>query len=71
MHPLPDLRCSGVPGPCAGFSALGYEARADRRNPDNFAVALYWGIGSSSLNALVKALDRLHIVLGWNSSCTG
>jgi hypothetical protein len=28
-------------------------------------------MGSSSLNALVKAFDRLQLVLGWNSSCTG
>jgi hypothetical protein len=34
-------------------------------------VALNWGLGSSSLNAEVKAFDRLHIVLGWKSSCSG
>jgi hypothetical protein len=32
-------------------------------------VALNWGMGSSFLNAEVKEFDRLHIVLGWNSSC--
>ena len=48
-----------------------YEGWTDCRNPASFAVALYCGIGSNSLNALVKAFDRLHIVLGWNSSCTG
>jgi cyanate permease len=41
------------------------------RNPASFAVALYCGIGSSSLNALVNAFDKLHMVRGWNSSCTG
>jgi predicted nucleic acid-binding protein len=28
--------------------------------PASLAVALYWGIGSSSLNALVKVFDKLH-----------
>jgi hypothetical protein len=40
-------------------------------SPPGFAVALYWGIGSNSLNALVNAFDRLHMVRGWNSSFTG
>jgi hypothetical protein len=31
-------------------------------------VALYCGIGSSSLNALVNAFDRLHMVLLMNGS---
>jgi len=48
-----------------------YTGRTACRNPASFAVALYCGIGASSLNALVKAFDRLHIVLGWNSSCAG
>ena len=48
-----------------------YEGRTDCRKPASFAVALYWGIGSSSLNALVKAFERLHMVRAWNSSCTG
>jgi hypothetical protein len=48
-----------------------YEGRTDCRNPASFAVALYWGIGSSSLKALVKAFERLHMVRAWNSSCTG
>ena len=30
----------------------------------SLAVALYCGMGSSSLNALVKAFDKLHIVRG-------
>jgi hypothetical protein len=34
-------------------------------------VALYCGIGSSSLNALVKAFDRLHMVRARNYSCMG
>src|SRR6266571_425241 len=41
------------------------------RNDANFAVALNCGIGSSSLNALVNAFDRLHVVLGANSSVCG
>ena len=40
-------------------------------NPPNFAVALNRGIGLSSLKADVKALDRLQIVLGLNSSYFG
>ena len=48
-----------------------YEGRRDCRKPASFAVALYCGIGSSSLKALVKAFDRLHMVRAWNSSCTG
>jgi hypothetical protein len=41
--------------------------RTDCRKPASFAVALNWGIGSSSLNAEVKAFDRLHNVRGSNS----
>ena len=58
-------------GTYADISGGDYEGRTACRNPASFAVALYCGIGSSSLNALVKALDRLHMVRGWNSSCTG
>jgi hypothetical protein len=45
--------------------------RAESRKPASFAVALYCGIGSSSLKALVNAFDRLHIVRGWNSAYRG
>lgn len=45
-----------------------YAGRTEFRNPASLAVALYCGIGSSSLNALVNAFERLHIVRGWNSS---
>ena len=45
-----------------------YEEWTACRNPANLAVALYCGIGSSSLNALVNAFERLHMVRGWNSS---
>lgn len=48
-----------------------HKAAAAVRKPPSLAVARNCGIGSSSLNAEVKALDRLHIVLGWNSSCCG
>ena len=41
------------------------------RNEPSLAVALNCGIGSSSLNALVKAFERLHIVRGENSSYCG
>ena len=41
------------------------------RKPASLAVARNCGIGSSCLNADVKAFERLHIVRGWNSSCCG
>jgi len=34
------------------------------QNSPSLAVALNWGTGSSFLNALVNALDKLHIVRG-------
>jgi hypothetical protein len=46
------------------------EKRASRYWP-SLAVALNWGTGSSSLNADVKAFERLHIVRGRNSSYFG
>jgi hypothetical protein len=70
-HPISRGRLHSIGGPYCGILAAAYEGRTDCRNPASFAVALYWGIGSSSLNALVKALDRLHMVRGWNSSWTG
>jgi len=68
--PLPTFSETGY-GPYAEFLLESYERRTDCRKPASFAVALYCGIGSSSLNALVKAFDKLHMVRGWNSSCTG
>jgi len=59
------------PEPRIDFSIAAYEGRTACRNPASFAVASYWGIGSSSLNALVNAFDKLHMDRGWNSSCTG
>ena len=41
------------------------------RNDPSFAVALNCGIGSRYLNALVNALERLHVVRGANSSTVG
>ena len=41
------------------------------RKPASLAVARNCGIGSSCLNADVKAFDKLHNVRGWNSSCCG
>jgi hypothetical protein len=46
------------------------ENRASR-NSLSFAVTLNWGMGSSSLNADVNALERLQIVRGRNSSYLG
>jgi hypothetical protein len=46
------------------------EKRASRNSP-SLAVALNCGMGSSSLRAEVKALERLQIVRGWNSSYLG
>ena len=46
------------------------EKRASRNSP-SFAVAVNCGMGSSSLNADMKAFDRLRIVLDWNSSYIG
>jgi len=56
------LNCNPV------LSAWDYEGWTDCKKPASFAVALYCGIGSSSLNALVNAFERLHMVRGWNSS---
>jgi hypothetical protein len=46
------------------------ENRASRNSP-SFAVARNWGIGSSCLNAEVKAFDKLQIVRARNSSYFG
>jgi hypothetical protein len=40
-------------------------------NSPSFAVALNWGMGSSSLNPDEKAFDRLQIGCGLNSSYFG
>jgi hypothetical protein len=42
-----------------------------KKRAEFLAVALNCGIGSSSLNADVKALESAHIVRGANSSCFG
>ena len=41
------------------------------RNAPSFAVAWNWRIVLSSLNADVKAFERLQSVLAWNASCSG
>ncbi len=41
------------------------------RNSPSLAVALNWGMGSSSLNAEVNAFERLQMVLDLNSSYFG
>ena len=48
-----------------------FRASRSSRNAPSFAVALNWGIGSSSLKADVNALDRLHRVRGRKSSYCG
>ncbi len=52
----------------AGLAVSSYDGWIACRNPASLAVALYCGIGSKSLKALVNAFERLHMVLGWNSS---
>jgi hypothetical protein len=47
------------------------ETAARSRKDASFAAALNCGIGSSSLNALVNAFERLHVVRGANSSRYG
>ena len=49
------------------LTAAGDYIRTPCRKPESLAVALNWGIGSSSLNAEVKAFDRLQRVRGSNS----
>jgi hypothetical protein len=58
-------------GRCDNPAGWKSRAHAAPKNPASLAVARYCGIGSSSLNAEVKALERLHIVRGLNSSCCG
>src|ERR1700731_2308855 len=69
------LKCGGggLGQPAATAAAVLQNFRASRssRNAPSFAVALNCGIGSSSLNADVNALDRLHMVRGRNSSYCG
>src|SRR5579859_7716520 len=48
----------------------GYAGKWARKAP-SLAVALNCGTGSSFLNALVKAFDKLHIVLAENSGYCG
>ena len=56
-----------VAGGVQVFTESGDYIRTPCRKPDSLAVALNWGIGSSSLNADVKAFVRLHNVRGSNS----
>jgi hypothetical protein len=49
-----------------GFPSF-WQERGSRNSP-SLAVALNCGMGSSSLNADVKAFERLQIVRGRNSS---
>ena len=60
---------SGVPAGTARCQN-DWEKRASRNSP-SFAVALNCGMGSSSLNAEVNALERLQIVRGRKSSYCG
>src|SRR5215472_4236854 len=61
--------CSGG-RPEPRFAQNDYEDLFSKNSP-SLAVALNWGIGSSCLKAEVKALDRVQIVRGWNSSYCG
>jgi len=54
-----------------GFDAINWRLVASSRDDASFAVVLNCGIGSSSLKALVNALDKLHTVRGANSAIRG
>src|SRR5690348_1368800 len=56
---------------CSGAQTIFAARGAASRKPASFAVARNCGTGSSSLKALVKAFERLHIVRAWNSSNCG
>ena len=59
--------CSGrKPVTRTGSQISGYWRSFSRKAP-SFAVALNCGTGSSSLNELVKAFERLHMVRAENS----
>ena len=73
LFPTLQIAYSGVISPWLHtFSTGGYflQLSCSRKAP-SLAVALNWGIGSSSLNAEVKAFVRLQIVRGWNSGYCG
>lgn len=63
--------CLESAGSCDELSGREPERHSPPRNPASLAVARYCGMGSSSLKAEVKALERLHMVRGWNSSWAG
>ena len=64
------MHLTGGPASTAMLPQKACEKRASKNSP-RFAVALNWGIGSSSLKAEVKAFDRLEIVRDRNSSYFG
>jgi hypothetical protein len=66
---LARTRRSGVMATQNGPN-LDYAGNCTRKAP-SFAVALNCGTGSSFLNALVNAFDRLHIVRAANSGYCG
>jgi Zinc-binding dehydrogenase len=61
-----DLVGTGGPAPAPPQDQNDCEKRRSRNSP-SLAVALNWGIGSSSWKAEVKALERLQIVRDRNS----
>jgi len=64
--PLLSLKPAPVLKTPAGRQRLAHKRPdhvADERNPASLALALYCGIGSSSLRADVKAFDRDHMHL--------
>jgi len=67
--PVPEHRCQShlcTQRPIAKVSTFYLSGHLSGlcKKPASLAVALKCGIGSSSLNAEVKAFDRLHIVRG-------
>ena len=68
--PLPSPEIPGVDNrkkSCKEHCDFFYEVCTFERNSPSLAVALNWGMGSSSLKALVKALHRLQRVRVENS----
>jgi len=60
-----EMPCGRQSPPLTMIAPMGCRKRAKE------LVALNWGMGSSSLNAEVKALLKLHVVRGSNSGYFG
>jgi hypothetical protein len=59
------------PRPCMLSTEITNQLGNCARKPPSLAVALNCGTGSSFLKALVKAFDKLHMVLAANSGYCG